>query len=283
MKKYLASTIAALLIIAVAPTPHAEYLIYLKGGHYIVADGCTFWSRQGGEGAPKGEEESILADECKEGKPEGRVFWSTIDGSFGEVNAEDVYIIFGSRSLAPVRTPRATKPLEDYLITNRGESFVNAKIFLEREGRVYGLKRDDIAKVNRRGVTEIAPEGEAKSRSGEGLCPGEPVEFSVTETELVDGYLGGVVTNLSPAPWKIEFYVEVREKGKFRGKFPVIDINVLSPGESIPIYERVKPEFLEYIKRVTDPEASVQLCYRKVKTGAGQPIAAQPGTGQPAK
>ena len=258
-----------LLILAFSPAPRAEYLIYLKGGHYIVADNCTFSTRQEVEQDAEVEKEQVVPEECTKGKPEGRIFWSTTDGKFGEVNADDVYAIFGAKTLTPKRPPPSRMPLEDYLITNRGESFVNAKIIEQKEDRIYGVKRDDLATINRRGVTEIAPEGKAKTRSGEGLCLGEPAEFSVTEAELVDGHLGGVVTNLSQAPWKPLIEVEVREKGRFKGKFPVTDLNVLPPGNSIPIYEPVPPRFLEYLQRIADPETSVRLCYRKVKTGAG--------------
>jgi hypothetical protein len=269
------------LVFAIPPTAKAEFLIYLKGGHYIVADNCTFLSRQDvGENA-EGQKEPVPIRDCTEGKPEGPIYWSTIDGKFGEVNADDVYAIFGSKTLTQKRTLPGQKPLEDYLITNREESIVNAKSVEQKEDAIYGIKRDELAKINRRSVTDIAREGEAKSRSGEGLCAGEPAEFSVTETEPLDGRFGGIVTNQSQAAWKPEFYVEVREKGKFKGKFLVAQIDVLSPGDFTSFDEAVPSRLVEYVKRAKEPEASVQICYRKVKTGAARPGAAQAPSVQP--
>ena len=270
MKGWL-SGVMTLLMVALSPAPRAEYLIYLKGGHYIVADDCAFSTGQAVEQDAEVEKELVVPKECTKGKPGGRIFWSTTDGRFGEVNADDVYAIFGAKTLTPKRPSPLDMPLQDYLITNRGESFVNAKTIEQREDRIYGVKRDELATISRRGVTEIAPEGKAKARSGEGLCPGEPADFSVTEAELVDGHLGGVVTNLSPAAWKPLIEVEVREKGRFKGKFSVTDLNILPPGNSIPIYELVPHRFLEYFQRIADPETGVRLCYRKVKTGASPP------------
>ncbi len=264
------------LVFAIPPTAKAEFLIYLKGGHYIVVDNCTFLSRQDLGESAEGEKEPAPIRDCTEGKPEGPIYWSTIDGKFGEVNANDVYAIFGSKTLTQKRTLPSQKPLEDYLITNREESIVNAKTVEQKEDAIYGIKRDELAKINRRSVTDIAREGAAKSRSGEGLCAGEPAEFSVTETERLDGRFGGIVTNQSQAPWRPEFYVEVREKGKFKGKFLVAQIDVLSPGDFTSFDEAVPSRLVEYINRATEPEASVQICYRKVKTGAARPGAAQP-------
>jgi len=261
----------AILILAISPAPRAEYLIYLKGGHYLVADNCTFSSRQDvGEGG-EGQKGPVPIKDCTGGKPEGHIYWSTVDGKSGEVNADDVYAIFGSKTSTQKGTLPSQKPLEDYLITNREESFVNAKSIEQKEDAIYGFKRDELAKVNRRSVTDIAREGAAKSRSGEGLCAGEPAEFSVTETELVGGYLVGVVTNLSTVQWKPRIDVIVEVKGKRLGKFQVEDQNILAPNDSTPIDEPVPPRFLKHLERITDPEASVRICYKKVKTGAAQP------------
>lgn len=269
MKGRTATTLTILLILGFSSASNAEYLIYLKGGHYIVADNCTFSTRQesGQESAKNTEpqEDLVFAEDCTKGKPDGRIFWSTIDGKFGEVNADDVYAILGSKTSTPKKPPPAKGPLEDYLITNRGESFVDAKTIEEKDDRVYGMKRDDLARINRRSVAEIAPEGQAKSRSAEGLCAGEPAEFSVTETELVGGNLVGVVTNLSKTPWKPRIDVVVEVKGKRLGKFQIEDLNVLAPNDSTPIDEPVPTRFLKHLERITDPEASVRICYRKVK------------------
>jgi hypothetical protein len=269
MKERVATTLTIVLILGFSSAPSAEYLIYLKGGHYIVADNCTFSTHQeSGQRSlnnTEPQEELVLVEDCTKGKPEGRIFWSTIDGKFGEVNADDVYAILGSNTSTPKKPPPAKGPLEDYLITNRGESFVNAKTIQEKEDRVYGMKRDDLAKINRRSVAEIAPEGQAKSRSGEGLCAGEPAEFSVTETELVGGHLVGVVTNLSKTPWKPRIDVVVEVKGKRLGKFQIEDPNMLAPNDNTTIDKSVPPRFLKHLERITDPEASVRICYRKVK------------------
>lgn len=288
MKERVATTLTILLILGFSSASNAEYLIYLKGGHYIVADNCTFSTRQEMRKDTETEEKTVFVEDCTKGKPEGRIFWSTIDGKFGEVNADDVYAIFGSRNLAPIKPPSASLPLEDYLITSRGESFVNAKVIEQEKDRIYGVKRDELARVDRRVVIEIAPEGSAKSRSGEGLCPGEPAEFSVSEVELVGGNLVGVVTNLSQTLWRPWFEVEVREKGGFKGKFRIPDsrdpeVNIVPPGESTAFDGPVPGRFLKYLERVTDPEASVRLCYRKVKTGPRQPTVEQSLTVQPGK
>jgi len=282
--KGLMNVAMAIFLLAIPLSVRAEYLIYLKGGHYIVADDCTFTSRQEIEQEGGGEKELVFVKDCTIGKPEGLIFWSTIDGRFGEIDANNVYAIYGSKGLRGIKPPRTTMPLEDYLITNRDESFVNAKIYEEKDTTVLGFKRDDFAKIDRRGLMEIAPEGEAKTRSGEGLCPGETSEFSITETELVGSNLVGVVTNLSKAPWKPLVEVEVREKGKLKGKFRVTDpsteSNVLDPDNSVPFDEAVPARFLKYVERVKEPEAGVRLCFRKVKTGARQPVAAQPPAAQ---
>lgn len=283
MKGRYTAAVAIILLLGFSSTSYAEYLIYLKGGHYIVVDNCTFSSRQEIRKDPETEEKMVPVGDCTTGKPEGQIFWSTIDGKFGEVSSDDVYAIFGAKTLTLKKPPSAKGPLEDYLITNRGESFANAKIVEQEEDRIYGIKRDDLAKINRRGIREIAPEGEAKSRSGEGLCPGEPPEFSVSEVELVGSNLVGVVTNLSQTPWKPWFQVEVREKGRFKDKFGVADLSVVPPGDSTTFVSPVPPALLESIRRLTDPEASVQLCYKKVKAEAGQPVAEQPPSAQPAK
>jgi hypothetical protein len=280
--------IAILLTLAVAPASYAEYVIYLKGGHYIVADTCTFLARQGIGKEPDAERELVFVEDCTKGKPEGPISWSTIDGRFGEIDADNVYAIYGTKEIEKKIAPRWTLPpeeypLEDYVITNRGESFVNAKIYQKQDTTVYGVKRDELAKIDRRGVTDIVREGEAKTRSGEGLCPGEPAEFSVSETELVGSSLVGVVTNLSKASWRPRIDVEVQVKGRRLGKFHVEDESVLAPDESIPIDGPVPARFLRHVERLADPDAGVRLCYRKVKTGVRQPVAGQPPTAQPPK
>jgi len=283
-----ASSIALVFILAVASASHAEYVIYLKGGHYIIADTCTFLARQEIAKEPDAERESGFVEECTKGKPEGPIYWSTVDGRFGEVDADNVYAIYGTKRLGKKIAPRWTlpleeRPLEDYVITNRDESFVNAKIYQEKDTTVYGLKRDELAKIDRRGVSDIVREGEAKARSGEGLCRGEPAEFSVTETELVGSNLVGVVTNLSKAPWKPRIDVEVQVKGRRLGKFEVEDSSILPPDDSILIDFPVPARFLKHVERLSDPDASVRICYRKVRTGARQPVAGQPPTAQPPK
>ncbi|MBI3781023.1 MAG: hypothetical protein HY278_08220 [candidate division NC10 bacterium] len=288
MKERVATTLTILLILGFSSASNAEYLIYLKGGHYIVADNCTFSTRQVMRKDAETEEKAVVVEDCTKGKPDGRIFWSTIDGKFGEVNADDVYAIFGAKSLTLKKPPPAKGPLEDYLITNRGESFVVAKAVEQEKDRIYGVKRDELARIDRRVVMEIVPEGSAKSRSGEGLCPGEPAEFSVSEVELVGGNFVGVVTNLSQIPWRPWFEVEVREKGAFKGKFRVPDsvspdVNIVSAGESTVFDGPVPGRFLKYLERVTDPEASVRLCYKKVKTVPRQPAVEQSLTVQPSK
>lgn len=273
------------LLLGLSSTSDAEYLIYLKGGHFIVAEDCTFGARQEVGKAPEADERSILTEDCTKGKPEGQIFWSTINGHFGEVNADDVYAIFGTKSLPPIKPVSATMPLEDYLITNRGESFVNAKVVEEKGVEVHGLKRDELIKVNRRGVIEIAPESVAKSRSGEGLCPGEPVEFAVSEIELVEGHLVGAITNLSKEPWRPWIDVEVSVKGRRRGKFQIEDPvvhaplpNVLAPDENTSIDQPVPARLLKELEHLTEAEAGVRLCYRKVKTTRSGPTAEKPST-----
>ena len=259
------------LLAAIPLQAWAEYLIYLKGGHYIVADNCTFSTRQeSGKGRADDSEatpELLLVEDCTEGKPEGQIFWSTISGSSGEVNPDDVYAIFGSKNPASLKPPRSTMPLEDYLITNRGESIVNAKEYKLEDKKAHAVKREDLARIDRRSISEIAPEGEAKTRSGEGLCPGEPPEFSVTEADIVDGNLVGVVTNLSKTPWQPRIDVEVQVKGRRLGKFRIVDSNNLAPDDSALIDQAVPSKYLKYVKQITDPEAGVRICYRKVKTG----------------
>lgn len=270
------------LLLGLSSPSDAEYLIYLKGGHFIVADDCTFGARQKVGNGPEASEQPMgfdkftaggstglttgFVEDCTKGKPEGQLFWSTINGNFGEVSADDVYAIFGTKSIPPIKPSSATMPLEDYLITNRGESFVNARVVEGKGVDIYGLKRDELTKVNRRGVIEIAPEHLARSRSGEGLCPGEAVEFSVSETEIVSDRFVGVVTNLSQSPWEPWFDVEVWVKGRRLGKFPVKDPNVLSPDNHTAIDYPVPDRFLRELERLKDSEAGVRLCYRKVKT-----------------
>ena len=259
-----------LLTLGIISASSAEYIIYLKGGHYIVADTCTFLPRQEVAKEPDAENESVYVQDCTKGKPEGPILWSTIDGKFGEVDADNVYAIYGSKGTGKKVAPRWTSPLEeypfeDYVITNRDESFINAKIYQEQEKTVFGVKRDELAKIHRRDVVDIAREGEAKTRPGEGLCPGEAAEFSISETELVGSNLVGVVKNLSKAPWKPRFDVEVQVKGKRLGKFEVEDSSVLPQSDSTVIDFPVPARFLKHVERRGDPDAGVRLCYRKVK------------------
>jgi hypothetical protein len=280
MKTLQVGTSAVLLMIGLFSVANAEYLIYLKGGHYIVADDCTFSAGSEGGNSSEGGEQPIGVDElnsditgdCTQGKPEGRIFWRTINGNVGEVNADDVYAIFGSKSLPSIKPSGSTMPLEDYLITNRDESFVNAKTLEQTEVDVYALKRDELSKVNRRWVSEITPERLAKSRSGEELCSGEPPEFAVSEVDVVEGHLLGSVTNRSKELWHPELEVEVRVRGRFMGKFEVKDRNALGPNESRSIDAPVDPRFLKELEKLKDADAGVRLCYRKIKTTTGSPV-----------
>jgi hypothetical protein len=284
IKKLHIVTLALTLLLGLSSASDAEYLIYLKGGHFVVADDCTFSIGQGVGKGPEAGEQSIGSDklttgfveDCTKGKPKGQIFWSTVNGNFGELNADDVYAIFGTKSLPTIKPSGPTLPLEDYLITNRGESFVNSKDAPEENGaEVYGLKRDELIKVDRRGVIEIAPERLAKSRSSEGLCPGEKAEFAVSEIALVGDHLLGVITNLSKEPWRPQIEVYIRVKGQDRGKVQVEDPNFLDPYESTSFDEQMKAkdiEKLEWLKLFfKDAEASVRLCYRKLKTGTKRP------------
>lgn len=266
------------LLLGLSSASDAEYLIYLKGGHFIVADDCTFSTRRGVGKSPEVSEQAIPVEDCKEGRPVGPIFWSTINGDVGEVNTDDVYAIFGTKSLPLVKPASAPMPLEDYLITNRGESFVNAKIVEEKGVEIYGLKRDELAKINPRGLVEITPERLAKSRSGEGLCPGEPIEFAVTLIELVEGHLLGAITNLSKEPWRPWIDVEVRARGRFLGKFEVEDRSILALDESTSMDSPVPGRFLKELERLKDPDAGVRLCYRKVKMAIKRPTAEKSST-----
>ncbi|HLC21049.1 MAG TPA: hypothetical protein VJM10_02935, partial [Candidatus Methylomirabilis sp.] len=70
MRMLLIASIALLPILAVAPASYAEYVIYLKGGHYIMADTCTFLARQEIAKEPDAERESVFVEDCTKGKPE---------------------------------------------------------------------------------------------------------------------------------------------------------------------------------------------------------------------
>ncbi len=292
--KGLFGVVLAILFLSSPSSLWAEYIIYLKGGHYIIADDCTFSSRKGTEKGSEAEKEFVFVEDCTVGEPEGLIFWSTIDGKFGEIDANNVFAIYGGKGLSDLKSPRERMPLEDYLITNRGEGFVNARTYKEQDAAVYGVKRDEIAKLGRRGVTEIAPEGEARGARGEGLCPGEPPEFTVSDLDLRRENLIGNVTNLSSTPWRPLFEVEVhlkpqaqlkeRAKRSFVGKFKIEELDELRPGESVDFDARVRTQLdelvdtklLEYVKRAVDPEGDARLCARKVKQPPGQPIAVSP-------
>lgn len=284
IKNCQATTLAMALLLGSPSVSGAEYLIYLKGGHFIVADDCTFSTgRATGKGSEPGEQ-SIAVDElttsfvknCTTGKPDGPIYWSTIDGSFGEVNPDDIYAIFGTKS-ASIKPAGTTRPLEDYLVTNRGQSFVNSRDVPEEKGlEIHVQKRDELIKIDRRSIIEISPERLAISRSGEGLCSGEPIEFAIRGIELVEGHLVGTVTNLSKEPWRPWIDLEVRVKGRFLGKFDLEDRNVLGPDESGSLDSVVPARFLKELERLTDSEAGVRLCYRKVKTAAKGPTAEPP-------
>ncbi|GEM_PF-1907430 len=274
--------LAVSLLLGFSSASEAEYLIYLKGGHFIIADNCRFSTSQIGD---KGVAEGMRSNEpsksatggatgfaldetedCTQGKPEGQIFWSTINGNFGEVNVDDVYAILGTKT-PPVLKPSSSRmPLEDYLITNRGESFVNARVVEEKRGEVHGLKRDDLSRFDRRDVIGIDPERVLKSRSGEGLCPGEPAEFSVSEVEIVDGRLIGVITNLSKISWRPWIDIEISVKGKRLGKFQADDPNTLSPNDNTALDSPVPARFLKDLEQLKNAEAGLRLCYRKVKT-----------------
>ncbi len=262
------------LLLNFSSASYAEYVIYLKGGHYVAADNCTFLVRrervQGGDAEKEGAT-IVQVEDCAKQKPEekleGRIFWSTIDGKSGELNAEDVYYIYGSKNLASITPLRPAKPLEDYLIVNRGDSFINAKVVSESEGRVYGVKRDDLADINRRGVTEIVPLADAKSRSGEGLCPGESAEFDVIDTDCVSGNFVGLFKNLSrELCMEATFEVEIKVDEHFRGKFEVKESGAVSPGGSKHFSKDVTRNQCESIRGSKNKEGGVQLCWRNIRS-----------------
>lgn len=273
MKRHRIVALTIILILGFSSTSEAEYLIYLKGGHYIVADNCTFSTLQesgkGRENNTGTQKELALVDDCTKGRPEGQIYWSTIDGKFGEVNSDDVYYIFGSKNFASIKPQRAAKPLEDYLITGRGESFVNVKEFREDEGRILGFKRDDLANINRRGVSEIVPAADAKSRSGEGLCPGQRAEFDITDTRVDLDHFVGVFRNLSrDACMGVHFEVEISDRGTPLGKFTVKEATAVPPGSGTRFDARIPDRFLKRIERLKDREGGIQLCYAKVQSQA---------------
>ena len=156
---------------------------------------------------------------------------------------------------------------------------MNSKDVPEVKGpEVRGGKRDESITVNRRGLIQIAPERLATSQSGDGLCSGEAVEFLVSEIELVEGRLLGVITNRSKEPWRPWIDVEVFVKGRPRGKFQIEDPvvhaplpNVLETGEHTAFDQLVQARFLEALGQLKDPGAGVRICYRKVKTATKSP------------
>lgn len=262
------------LLLNFSSASYAEYVIYLKGGHYVAADNCTFLVRrehvQGGDAEKEGAT-IVQVEDCAKQKPEekleGRIFWSTIDGKSGELNAEDVYYIYGSKNLASITPLRPAKPLEDYLIVNRGDSFINAKVVSESEGRVYGVKRDELADINRRGITEIVPLADAKSRSGEGLCPGEGAEFDVIDTGYVSGNFVGLFKNLSrESCMDATFEVEIKVNEHFHNKFEVRESGAVSPGGSKHFSKDITRDLGEYVRRSKNKEGGVQLCWRKIRS-----------------
>jgi len=277
MKGYCAVALTIVLALGFSPASHAEYLIYLKGGHYIVADKCTFSARGERRQEVDREKENATIAHVKdcaklehEQKPEGQIFWSTIDGKFGEINADEVYYIYGGKELVPIVPHREAKPLEDYLIINRGDSFINAKTVSEREGRVYGVQREDIANVNRRAVTEIIPAADVASRSGEDLCRGQS-GFAVSETLMNHDHFLGTFTNLSrDACTEASFAVEVTDRGVFFGKFPVKDATVVRQGTSIRFDASIEDRFRDAMERWSKDKknSGVHVCYSKVESRA---------------
>jgi hypothetical protein len=270
MRVFFAASIVMLLALGIISVSHAEYVIYLKGGHYIVADACTYVTRQELAKEPDSEREKIFIEDCTKGNPEGPIYWSTIDGRFGEIDADNVYLIFGSKNLPSIKPTRKTRPFEDYLITNRGESFVNAKIFedfKEEDRRIFTLKRDELSNIYRRGIRQIVPEADVISRSGEGLCPGERAEFDVNDTKPFDDQFIGTFTNLSRGScMEVSIEVEVSQGGEFKGTFPIKVSGAVPPNGtkrfSVPIDKSVK----KYVEQFLDREAGIQLCYRKVQS-----------------
>lgn len=266
------SGILAMILVAGGSSPsHAEYLIYLKGGHYIAADNCTYLGHQDrvDEGDAEKEEAVVVqVEDCAKGKPEGRLFWSTLDGKFGEVNADDVYYILGSKALAPIAPHRQAKALEDYLIVNRGESFINAKAVSEGDGRVYALKRDVLANINRRDIAVIVPEADVKIRSGDGLCPGERAEFGVArEPRISGGHFVGVFKNLAKeACMEATFEVQIYEQGAFKGNFEVTTRGSVRPGSIKRFDVKVPADYQDLIAKSLNREAGIQLCYTKVQS-----------------
>lgn len=273
-------TSAILLLMGLFSAANAEYLIYLKGGHYIVADECTISSDLEDRKDLKVCEQ--VTSECKLAK--GRISWTVsnrnneIAGAVntikGEVECDDVYAIFGGKGLKPIKLPGTTLPLEDYLIANRSQGFVNSKDLPEEMGsEVHGRKRDKPVTLDRRSVFEIAPERLATTESGEGLCPKEPNEFTVRDIDLVGDHLVGVITNLSQTEWRPEVEVEIKAKGRLKGKFTIEDKNLLGPGEDVS-FDRaiggVESQHLKYLQDLKDPNTGIRICFRKVKTAANK-------------
>lgn len=279
------------LLLVLASSSDAKYLIYLKGGHFIVADGCNFSTNQWVGKLCETDVESIPVEDCtREKKPrEGRIYWCAINEDSGEVNADDVYDILGTKSHPPIDPLRATMSLEDYLITNRGQGFVNSKDVPKEEGpNVSGRKRDELMKVNRRGVTGIDPEGLESLARAEGLCPGEPAEFSVTEMELYGDFLNFHLKNLLPNEWKPTFYLwvreQVQEKWKDRRRSLNIEIDLLPPDGDAPVSVRVEDQqllgLLRHALNPDVPDPKLQVCARKVRTATTGATAEKPPTVQ---
>lgn len=59
MKTLRVGASAILLLMGLFSAANAEYLIYLKGGHFIVVDDCTLSISQGGGNSPETGEQRL--------------------------------------------------------------------------------------------------------------------------------------------------------------------------------------------------------------------------------